>query len=188
MVESSKETGGIPLPAITIFERGVKNHLPSSCFTQNKSIVDCIESNKHNVSDIMEEVVLGFSTRKVLSLSEKMVSEEFPVSWAGSIFTLNIPLQIGPIYDEDQLFLLLHQKFIQIMLHDPSYFIFNTNPFGIPTMSTKFDVKTTFSHFEHLALTEVQELDMPSDPCNNDQAYNFNLCVRTSIARKVVHD
>ena len=185
VVESSKDTGGIPLPAITIVERGVKNHLHISCFKQNNSIEDCIESNAYNLSDILEEVVLGFAKRKTLFLPEKMVSEEFPVSWAGRIFTLNIPLRIGPNYDEDQLFLFLSQKFIQIMLHDPSYFIFNTNPFGLPTVSTKFDVKTSFSHFEHLAITEVQEMDMPSDPCNGDQGYNFNLCVRTSIARQV---
>ena len=34
-------------------------------------------------------------------------------------------------------------------------------------------------------MTEVNELDVPADPCNSDQSYNFHACVKTSIAKQV---
>ena len=73
------------------------------------------------------------------------------------------------------------------MLHDPNFFIFNDNPYGLPTATRVFDAGTMFSHYHRIALSEIQELDLPTDPCNNDQSYNFNSCVRRSLARQVKH-
>ena len=36
-----------------------------------------------------------------------------------------------------------------------------------------------------VALTEVQELDVPNDPCNADPKYNFRKCLKESFLRKV---
>ena len=36
-----------------------------------------------------------------------------------------------------------------------------------------------------LALTEVAELNVPDDPCNEDPKYNFRKCLKESFLRKV---
>ena len=73
---------------------------------------------------------------------------------------------------------------VTVMLHDLNIFILNENPNGIPAALTKFNA-TMFSHYHRIALSEIQELDLPTDPCNNDQNYNFNSCVRRSLAKQV---
>ena len=188
VVETSKETDGIPVPAITIgiardavFEKQLNN----SCFSLNASVTSCIQSKTLNVSKILKNVLLGYKNTKTLYLGENEIIEDFTASRAGRLFTLNLPLKIGPDDYKDQLFLSLKTKFVKIMLHDPNYFIFNDNPVGLPTAMTVFDVETMFKHYHRLALTEVQELDLPTDPCNNDQSYNFNSCVKRSLARQV---
>ena len=73
---------------------------------------------------------------------------------------------------------------VTVMLHDLNFFMLNENPNGIPAARTKFNA-TMFSHYHRIALSEIQELDLPTDPCNNDQNYNFNSCVRRSLAKQV---
>ena len=43
-----------------------------------------------------------------------------------------------------------------------------------------------FNHFRRIALTEVQELNIPVDPCNKDKGYNFSSCVRKILAKQVI--
>ena len=190
VVETSKHTDGIPLPAITIgvaYEAVFEDRLHNICFPQNKSIANCIQTQTPNVSSILKNVLQGYKKRKELSIGKKEIIEDFTATRAGRLFTLNFPLKIGHESSVDQIFLSLKPDFVKIMLHDPDYFIFNDNPVGLPTALTVFDVKTMFSHYHRVALTEVQELDLPTDPCNNDQSYNFNSCVRRNLAQKVKH-
>ena len=53
--------------------------------------------------------------------------------------------------------------------------------------STKLDINpnTTLSHYYRLALTEVEELDLPADPCNPDPDYKFQACVKESLSSQV---
>ena len=43
----------------------------------------------------------------------------------------------------------------------------------------------TSSHYYNLALTEVEELDLPEDPCNTDPDYNFQACIKESLSSQV---
>ena len=143
-------------------------------------------SKPPNVSNILKKVLLGFEKKKTLVLGENEIIGDLAASSAGRIFTLRLPgLKIGPNDDETQFFLFLAPTFVNVMLHDPDFFILNFNPFGLPTVTTVFDAATMFSHYHRIALTEIQELDLPTDPCNDDQSYNFNSCVRRSLARQV---
>ena len=36
-----------------------------------------------------------------------------------------------------------------------------------------------------LGLTEVEELDLPEDPCKTDPDFNFQACVRKSLSSRV---
>ena len=145
-----------------------------------------MESKTHNLSYLLKGVILGHSKREVQNLGKNVVTEDIGVSWAGRLFTIKLPLRIGPNFDEEQLFLLLSPNYtnIELYFHDSKYFILNENPFGPPTLVSKFDARVG-NHYRKLALTEVNELDGPIDPCNNDQSYNFHACVKTSIAKQV---
>ena len=149
--------------------------------------MECLETNALNISNILTKILLGFEKRETLILGENEIFGDLAGSWAGRIFTLRLPLKIGPNDEETQFFLFLAPAFVNVMLHDPNFFIFNDNPYGLPTVTTIFDAATMFSHYHRIALSEIQELDLTSDPCNNDQSYNFNSCVRRSLARQVKH-
>ena len=186
VVETSKDTNGIPLPAITLFSWDApENEKYRSCYNLNVSIEDCLETNKPNVSNILKKILFGFEKKRALVFGENEMISDIAPSRAGCSFTLRLPLKIGPNDDETQFFLFFAQTFINVMIHDPDYFIFNDNPYGMPTVTTRFDAAIMPSHYHRIALTEIQELDIPTDPCNNDQSYNFNSCVRKSLARQV---
>ena len=64
VVETKKDTDGIPLPAITI--SGLADpDVP--CFSQNLS-TRCIETNTHNLSENLEGMLLGYGKRQEITL------------------------------------------------------------------------------------------------------------------------
>ena len=114
----------------------------------------------------------------------KLWTEDFEVAWPGRVQTLEIERRIGPNDGIDQQFVLLNCGFTyKIYIHDPEYFVSNTNPVGLPTLRLKLNPNQTFNHFYRLALTEVEELDLPEDPCNTDLEYNFHGCIKESLSR-----
>ena len=188
VVETSKNMDGIQLPSITIVERNTKKGaMQGSCFSLNSSVEDCMVLKTNNLSHMLKGVVLGSSKKEMQDLGKNVVVEDFAGTWQGRVFTINLPLIIGPDYNQDMLYLLLSPNYTQVELyfHEPRYFIVNENPFGPPTLLTRFNASTVGNHFQKLALTEVNELDEPADPCNTDQSYNFRACVKTSIAKEV---
>ena len=188
VVETSKDTDGIPLPAITLLfaNDAPENQKYRSCYHLNVSVADCLETNTPIISNILKKILLGFEKKEMLVLGENEIIGDLAATRAGRIFTLRLPgLKIGPNDAETQFFLFLAPTFVNVMLHDPDFFIFNDNPYGMPTVTTVFDAATMFSHYHRIALSEIRELDLPTDPCNNDQTYNFNSCVRRSLARQV---
>ena len=182
VVETKKDTNKVPLPAITISGL-VDPEVP--CFTQNLS-TSCIKANTHNLSANLKGLLLGFEKKQVISLNNKVVSEDFTAVWAGRQFTLNLALEVGPDYLNDQLILLLAPGFVRIYLHDPKFFIFNLNAAGPPAERIQLDVKANGSSLlGMIGLTEMEELDLPADPCKEEHSYNFNSCVRMSVAKQV---
>ena len=188
VLETIKDTDGIPLPALSLMfsKEATETHQFKSCYDGlNVSIVDCLKTSTSNVSAILKKTLFGYEKRRTLFLGENNVSESLATSRTGLIFTLNLPLKIGPDDSETQFFLFLSPTFVYVMLHDPNFFILNDNPYGLPTVITVFDAATMYSHYHRIALSEVHELDIPTDPCNDDPSYNFNSCVRSSVTKKV---
>ena len=185
VVETEKDMGGIPIPAITI---AVPDQLEEDVFDRcNMSIDKCIMARTPNASNLIESVQLGYERRMFINLTKEMLTEDFSQIWAGRYFTLNLPISIGPDDDEDQLFIVLYPQFIyQILVHDPEFFIFTDNPTAIPQMNKYFDAQNTYSHYYRLVLTEMHELDIhQSDPCNPNYDYNFSECVKNSVSMQV---
>ena len=186
VVEQTKFTNGIPVPAITISVMDQIHFDFESCTDLNVSLMNnCIDANSKNWSQILKGVVLGFERKKSLNLTTDLVREDFSHLY-GKYFTLNMTFKIGPDDMKDQLYVILEPRFVyRIHIHDPDFFIFTSNLATIPMILKSFDTRTVKSHFYQLDLTEVNELDQPQDPCNSSPDYNFQKCITESVSSKV---
>ena len=103
VVETTKQTNGIPVPAITI---SVPNQINGhSCYDQNSSIESCLERVSLNQSYILKSVVLGYREKKEILLKKENIRDDFMYNWPGIHYTLTLPMKIGPNLFKDQLFI-----------------------------------------------------------------------------------
>ena len=143
VVTTRKDTGGTPAPALTIVVRrndtGTawknevlwgKDYVSALCGEpgQNQSILDCIEENTYDQSEISQSVYLG------LGGFAKVVKdpwiEDFTYSFMGRTYTLNITKKLR--YDSlaDSLIRIGLEPNLtyDIFIHDPKYFYATRNP------------------------------------------------------------
>jgi hypothetical protein len=78
-----------------------------------------------------------------------------------------------------------YDKGFRIILHDPFFFAINENPISFPSLSLEIYPNKSERHYYHLTMTEMEELDLPEDPCNLDRNYNFQACVKEGLSRQV---
>ena len=92
-------------------------------------------------------------------------------------FTINVGDRIGPDYNKDQIFLELYRNNdkYDIFVHEPRFFTLSYNPVALPTLYRTVAVKNSESHLYPMVLIEVEELNLPEDPCNKDEKYNFQV-------------
>ena len=186
VVETTKDTRGIPSPAITI---AVVNQIKNdSCFDKDASIEHCLERDTLKRSEILRRVIIGWTSKKEFNLTQENPREDFTLNYAGRYYTLNLPMKIGPDDHEDQLFLELNTNLTYtVLIHDPEFFLYNVNPIALPITTRRFaaqDIRPN-AWFSRLELAEVNLLNLPSSPCIDDPSYNFQACLRRSIAEKV---
>ena len=131
---------------------------------------------------------MGYKTRTALNLTKDMFIEDSTQPWNGKYYTLNLPFNIGPIDFTDQLYLLLANTtlFTEIFVHDPKFFVYSDTPGALPMEMVSFKTSTSYSHFYRLDLTEMNELNVPSDPCNPNLNYNFRNCLKKSVSGQVL--
>ena len=123
---------------------------------------------------MIKDIVLGHTTKTSLRKQDNVLTVDFTKSTTGRSYTLNISKTITPNDGQDQIFIMFDYDYIiRIFLHDPSFFVYNFNPIGLPTLSLWIDPNKTTNNYHWLTITEVEELDLPEDPCINDLHYNF---------------
>ena len=186
VVETTKQTNGIPVPAITIsVPNQVNDH---SCYDRNSSIQSCLERASLNQSYILKSVVLGYREKKEILLNKENIRDDFMYNWPGIHYTLTLPMKIGPNLFKDQLFIGLNTNLIyKVFFHDSKYFLINDNPTTTPSATRMFttSAEKPNSWFYRLDLVEVNKLNLPSSPCVQDPSYSFISCLRRSVASKV---
>ena len=186
VVETTKQTNGIPVPAITITAPSqIKGH---SCFDGNSSIDVCLERITHKQSNLLKSVVLGFRDKKEILITDGIIRSDYTYSRPGIYSTLTLQMKIGPNVRKDQLFIGLNTNLTYaVFIHDAEYFLMNDNPTTTPSIYRKFTTSAdkTTSWFYKLFLVEVNKLNLPNSPCVEDPSYSFLSCVRRSIASKV---
>ena len=186
IVETTKQTSGIPVPAITITVPGqIYGH---SCFNGNSSIDACLERISPKQSNLLKSVVLGYRDQKEILITDENIRSDYTDPWTGIFWTLTLPMKIGPDLYKDQLFIGLNTNLTYaVYLHDAEYFLMNENPTSTPSIHRKFttSAEKTTSWFYKLSLVEVNKLNLPRSPCVEDPSYSFLSCVRRSVASKV---
>ena len=182
VVNTVKNTNGIPIPAITIEVLDLSGY--DSCLYRNDtSIARCFDGNAKNWTQIMRNGLIGLKRREVINMTEDVMQEDFTHAWSGRSVTLELSFRIGPNDNNDQVFILLDPNIgkYQIFIHDPEFFVYNINP----TAGFIFMKYRNSGYYYPLELTEMNEIDNPSDPCNSDADYNFRECVKQSVTLQV---
>ena len=200
VVTSRRETGGTEAPAITVVvvNRNLtswKKEVPSSeihgiasylCGEPgpNQSIIGCIEESTYDLSEISQSVNLGLPGGFSNDINYSWV-EDFRFFF-GRTYTLSLNKKLR--YDsspEGFLRIGLERNLdYYIFIHDLKYFYVTENPESETMSVRKIAYGKEKSSYYHFGLTEVEELDVPHDRCNNDPNYNFGTCVKESFSRK----
>ena len=186
IVETTKQTSGIPVPAITITVPG--QIYGNSCFNGNSSIDACLERITLKQSNLLKSVVLGYRDKQEILITDEIIRSDYTHSRPGIYCTLTLPMKIGPNFFKDQLIIGLNTNLTYVVyIHDAEYFLMNANPTSTPSIYRKFttSAEKTTSWFYKLSLVEVNKLNLPRSPCVEDPSYSFLSCVRRSIASKV---
>ena len=140
--------------------------------------MECIDKNTVNQSELINDVFLGQDAQVSLLARENLISESLApsISKRAKYFTINVGDRIGPDYQMTQLFVSLKNNLYEVFVHDPRFFTLNWIPVALPSLhSGGLDENKLESYFYTLLLTEVKELNLPQDPCNQDEKYNFQV-------------
>ena len=140
--------------------------------------MECIDKNSFNQSELINDIFLGWNRVSSVLGREDLIVEGFAAKGRrAKYFTVNVGDKIGPDSHKDQLFLeLFYNNDCDIYVHDPRFFTLSSIPEALPALKRQILVNKTESHFYTLEMTEVEELDIAEDPCNNAEEYNFQVC------------
>jgi hypothetical protein len=152
----------------------------------NESLENCIEENSNGKSDSLVDVLLGLKKQHSLT-TEQHLKEEFAMPSSGRYYSLDlVPLKLSPDDEEHQLLLLLSYHYTySILIHDPKFFFGFYNPSFPMVRESAVNPNSTSNYYHYLIVTEMNELDLPEDPCNPDPGYNFQTCLKQSLSRQV---
>ena len=144
VVESKRDSNGIPFPAI--FISAWIREQPGKCYDINQSAIaaeKCIEENSLTISDLFKGIIRDFDGQLSLNVSKDMWTEDSTNYWAGRYYTLNFPLTIGPNDETDQIYILLSNIsfFYQLFIHDLKFFFYSDNP-GFPMEVREFTTRS----------------------------------------------
>ena len=141
VVESKREVEGIPAPTITVNARNLTTRRgwkgKKNCFNLpiEESLESCIKEETFGFTDVVEDVILGYTAKRSLVQSESLTVSESVTSWGGKYFKLLPAEVLGPNYHDQMLLLSLYHGFIyKLFISDPNYFVLTSNPVYLPTI------------------------------------------------------
>ena len=204
LVKSLKRTGGIPAPSITIVayspatrigwkvkpNEAFRRRITSHC-SNYSDFERCLYAETFKGSDFIKDTIIGYDKKMSLGATEEIWQSDLTLVHRGRSYTLdpqmgNLHLEMGPNPSSDQLFVLLDHAFTYIIqVHDKNFFIINENQWGIPLSTVRVNPNTSVDSFYEISVTEHVELNLPSDPCEEDANYEFRVCVKESLAKKI---
>ena len=197
VTSAEKNLGAIPAPMVTVCPvnpetmLGLKNsslrmeNFPNFEFVfelckglKEEDIIQCVEKNTFSFSEIVEHASKGFVGENFTEA--RFWGPEFSMSAVGICFQLDANLTLGTKQITDMLLIKLKARKAFLLVHDPHFFILNSNP-GFPLNFKTIDTMKTYS----FQLVQHNNLDLASKPCNSDPLYSFTRCIKTSLSREV---
>ena len=177
----------IPLPAVTVTTSDASDGgweaLEMVC-VESKDIKSCIQENTRSLQDT-GHAELGFTLRESL-MAPQMWREDFTRSFYGRSYTLVYPHLRGINWKTDAINLHVNTSdnlTRRIYIHDPEYFLLNSNPQALPITRLTLAPRSGRVFFS-FTLTEHRKLDTQNNPCMEDPDYSFTSCVKESVSRK----
>ena len=148
----------------------------------------CLNSQTYNSTDFIKGTLLDYEKRLSLTDEGDTWQEDLTYVRYGRSYTFHPQRKIGPVDDNDQLIILLSTEFCyDIFVHDKNYFILNDNRCTLPTYYIKLipDASNNSKIYYKISATQHIEKNLPEDPCVENEDYNFTVCVKESLARKI---
>ena len=108
--------------------------------------------------------------------------DEFNDGKVGMHYTRESAFNLSTKFDESYSIKMLDDVAdLTIVLHDPDYFIINTNPATIPRLDMAGEKDEPFTKLFYLKVTLVQKLNVPTNPCEETIDYNYQKCIGAYI-------
>ena len=131
VLKSVENRGGIEAPSITMTAYSpatamgwrVKPEEPEDAMTYNckkySDVEHCLDAETFEGPDLIKETLIGYDKRGSLCATEEVWQSDFTTVYGGRSYTLDPEIRIGPIYEQDQLFVLLDHAYTHtIRVHD----------------------------------------------------------------------
>ena len=215
VVRTTRSTGGIPAPAITVVARqstpttllGWKD-LNGSDWSQaskrNQTTEEFIEEHTFKRHDAIKDVLWGYDSKSIMS--NNLVHEDYTMTWQGKFFFVNVSRTMTPTQNARLSLALSHSFVFQIFIHDPDFFEINYQP-TFPAILKTIKPTMEFNQYHSLLLTEVclhvwctyvrlpqiqtllfkqvHDLNLPNNPCNSESSYNFRSCLKVGFCESL---
>ena len=202
VIKTRWNTEGIQAPSLTISARSRTNgmgwkekHISNA--HDNDTIVhqckgfatveQCLDSQTFD-STFIRGTLLGYETKLSLTEEGDVWKPDFTYVRYGRSYTFHPERKIGPEDDKDQLIILLDNNYCyDIFVHEKKFFILNDNRCALPSNYFKLipDASNHSKVVYKISVTQHIELNVPEDPCVEDDQYDFGVCVKESLARQV---
>ena len=165
MVHSTKETGGIPAPTISVFPFSKNNSAKilspdqmEEMYNGDLPSVDYFTKNTYNQSEAIIDIFLGFTRQKPLLSTENIVTEEVTRPLFGRYYVFRPSFKIGTDYKSDEIFLVLSRELHYVIhVYDPHFYLGFFNP-NIPMLREIVEHDDTVGKYYNLILTEVKKM------------------------------
>ena len=203
VIKTRRDTNGIQAPSFTI---SVRSHDTETAWKEkhitniysNDTLVhqckdfptveQCLDSQTFKRCEIIKGALIGFETKLSLMEEEGVWQPDFTHVMFGRSYTLHPKMRIGPEYQKDQLIILLDKGYIyDIFVHEKKFFILNDNQYTLPSTYVKLvpNYSKQVKIYYQISATQHLEMNVPDDPCEEEDQYNFRVCVKESLARRV---
>ena len=202
VLESRKRTNGIEAPSITIVAQSPETGMGWKVTTDEsmaaprndilkiqcrnfQNVEQCLHANSFAKSDFIKDILVGYDSKISILNDEHLWTSDFTYAKYGWTYSVNPRIKIGPNAGKDQLLLILNCTFIyDIYIHQKNFFVMNYNQLSLPFIHKKMIPQRSDNLFYKMSATEHIELNVPEDPCEEDEEYEFTVCVKNSLARK----
>ena len=131
---------------------------------------NCVENRTYNLSETIESASHGFLSRTAKNLSDPgFWTWDMSLPVGGRCYTLNYEANLTMDQEKDSLlFEPAFNRSINVILHEPNFFIPTLNPLTLPTVREPI----SFLLYKTLTLEVIrwEKINRPEAPCNPSTA------------------